>query len=141
MSILTDLIPGGGLIDIAEKVIDHFVPDATEAQKAKDALAAANQSGELQQILGQIEINKEEAKSTNWFVAGWRPFVGWVCGMAFAYATVVEPLASWTAKVVFNYSGAFPILDTTITMQALFGMLGMGWYRSQDKKNGVQGNH
>ena len=35
--------------------------------------------------------------------------------------------------VLFDYTGSFPVIDTTVTMQILFGMLGLGVMRSYDK--------
>ena len=84
--------------------------------------------------MGQIAVNAEEAKSESLFVAGWRPACGWVGAIALAYSSILEPLAEFVAKVAFGYSGQFPTLDTTITMQVLFGILGLGAYRSYDKK-------
>lgn len=81
----------------------------------------------------QTAINLEEAKSENLFVSGWRPFIGWVCGSALAYASIIKPIMDWIAMVV-GYKGGFPVLDTTITMQCLVGLLGLGAYRSFDKK-------
>lgn len=85
-------------------------------------------------MLGQMEVNKVEAQSTKPFVSGWRPFVGWVCGCSLAYAAILQPLISWVA-MVSGYKGSFPILDTTLTMQVLFGMLGLGVMRTVDKSN------
>ena len=87
--------------------------------------------------LAQIEVNKEEAKSANLFVSGWRPFVGWLCGAAFAYAAVLEPLMRFIAAVGFGYVGVFPLIDTSLTMQVLFGILGLGALRTYEKKSGV----
>jgi hypothetical protein len=72
------------------------------------------------------------------FKGYWRPFVGWICGFALAYAAIVDPFLSFIARVVFGYSGDFPALDTTITMQALFAILGLGGYRSFEKIKGVE---
>lgn len=86
--------------------------------------------------LAQIAVNQEEAKSTSLFVAGWRPFTGWICGAALAYVGIVEPVARFVATMA-GYSGTFPVIDTTLTMQVLLGMLGLSGFRSLDKKNGV----
>lgn len=91
----------------------------------------------IQLAQGQINTNIEEAKNANVFVSGWRPWCGWVCGVALAYVAVAEPLARFVAQVGFGFSGAFPVIDTTLTLQVLFGMLGMGTLRSYDKKNGT----
>jgi hypothetical protein len=94
------------------------------------------QDGELAAISGQMEINKVEAGSNSVFVAGWRPFCGWVCGLGLAYVSIVEPILRLTATLV-GYAGEFPVIDTTLTMQVLLGMLGMGGLRTLDKIKGV----
>jgi len=91
--------------------------------------------------LAQIEVNKQDATSLSLFVAGGRPFILWICGIAFAYATILEPLARFVAQVAFGYSGQFPVIDTTITMQVLLGLLGLSGMRSWEKGKNVQGNH
>lgn len=87
---------------------------------------------ELRAMEGQMQINVEEAKSEHLFVAGWRPFVGWVGGASLCYAAILEPLMSWIARLNGS-TVTFPVLDTTITMQVLFGILGLGAFRSFDK--------
>jgi len=87
---------------------------------------------ELKAMEGQMAINLEEAKSEKLFVAGWRPFVGWIGGFALAYASILEPFMSWCARL-YGSTVIFPTLDTTITMQVLFGILGLGAFRSFDK--------
>jgi hypothetical protein len=87
--------------------------------------------------MAQIAVNAEEAKSNSVLVAGWRPAVGWICAAALAYAAILEPVFRFIAAVAFGYKGAFPVIDTMLTMQVLFGMLGFGAMRSFDKKNGV----
>ncbi len=87
--------------------------------------------------LAQIGVNTEEAKSSSLFVAGWRPMCGWVCAFALLYVAILEPIARFAALVLFNYMGSFPLIDTTITMQVLFGMLGIAGMRSFDKAKGT----
>jgi Holin of 3TMs, for gene-transfer release len=134
----------GELFDFAGKVVDKLFPNAADAANAKIELFKLQQTGELAKLAaetdlvkGQLEINKVEAGSESLFVSGGRPFVIWVGGFAFAYATIVEPILRFVAQVGFHYTGAFPAIDTTITLQVLGGLLGLGWLRSQDKKNGT----
>ena len=87
------------LLGIAEKVIDRVIPDKAAAEKAKLEMAVALQSQEFSLALEQIKVNAEEAKSVHWFVAGWRPAIGWTCGFGLAYAAVLEPLARRVAVV------------------------------------------
>ena len=126
------------LLGIFGTVIDRVIPDKAAAEKAKLEMEAALISQEFSLALEQIKVNAEEAKSTNWFVAGWRPAVGWIGALALGYAAILEPVVRFISKVGFGYAGAFPVLDTTITMQILFGILGLGAARTIEKvkKNG-----
>lgn len=128
------------LIPAISTVLDRVLPDPAAAAAAKLEIFKLQQSGELAQITGQLEINKAEAKSTNWFVAGGRPFILWGCGTSFLYATLFEPIMRFVALVVFDYDGAFPVIDTTITLQILLGLLGLGGFRTIEKIRGVEGN-
>ena len=131
------LDPVTAVLDIGGKVIDRLWPDPVQAANARLELFKLQTSGELQLIAGQLEVNKEEAKNTSTFVSGWRPFVGWIGGMGLAYVALVEPVSRFVATVIYNYTGAFPVIDTTITFQILLGMLGLGGMRTFEKYAGV----
>jgi hypothetical protein len=90
--------------------------------------------------LAQAEVNKVEAASTDRFISGWRPFVGWVCGLGLAYAALLEPLMRFAAQVGLSYAGDFPPVDTTITLQLITGMLGLGGLRTFEKAKNAEGN-
>ena len=120
----------GQVADLATTVINKIWPDKSEQEKQE--LAAA-----LTVIQGQLDINKVEAGHQSIFVAGWRPFIGWVCGIALAYAALFEPVMRFIAKVAFSYTGEFPVIDHDITMQVLLGLLGLGAYRSWERVKGV----
>lgn len=128
-----NLNPIAGIIEAVGSVADSLV--TSEEEKAKLALEDRKIEASLQ--VAQIEVNKEEAKSANWFVAGARPLVMWICAFALAYASIIEPIGRFVAKVGFGYAGDFPVIDTDITMQVLFGILGLGAYRSFEKSKGV----
>lgn len=123
--------------NIGGALIKHFFPDPAQQAAAEQKMAELKESGELQKIAGQLAINQEEAKNPRLFVSGWRPWVGWVCGAAFAYAAILEPVARFVSAVWFGYKGAFPVIDTALTMQVLFGILGLGGLRSYEKNKGV----
>ncbi len=77
----------------------------------------------------QSEINKMEAQHRTIFVAGWRPFIGWVCGVALAYNFVLRDMLVW-------YMGAEtapPALQMEHLMTVLIGMLGLGGMRTFEK--------
>lgn len=77
----------------------------------------------------QAEINKMEAQHRTIFVAGWRPFIGWVCGVALAYNFVLRDLIVW----YFGSEGAPPALQMEHLMTVLVGMLGLGGMRTFEK--------
>ena len=129
-----------GLFSAAQSLIERFFPDPEKKAAAQLELLKMQQNGELAQLAAetdlaklQLQVNVEEAKSTNWFVAGWRPGIGWVCGAGLAYAALVEPFARFIAKVGFGYTGEFPVISTDLTLQILMGMLGLGAMRSVEK--------
>ena len=136
-----------GLFSAAQSLIERFFPDPEKKAAAQLELLKMQQNGDLAQLAAetdlaklQIQTNIEEAKSTNWWVAGWRPAIGWVCGAGLAYAALVEPFARFAAKVWFGYTGDFPVIDTDLTMQILMGMLGLGAMRSVEKVKNVEGH-
>ena len=128
--------PITALLSIGNTIIQKIFPDPAQAAQAQLALLKMQQDGELAAISGQMEINKVEAGSSSVFVAGWRPFAGWTCGIGLAYVSIIEPIARLIATLA-GYTGIFPAIDTTLTMQVLLGMLGMGGLRTLDKIKGV----
>src|SRR5437879_2978812 len=103
-------------------ILGMFFADKTEEEKAKIAMA-------IQMVQAQTDTNKAEAASSSTFVAGWRPFVGWVCGSGFAVQFVLGPLLEWGSALV-NHPLKFPPLDLGTMMPLLFGMLGLGGMRT-----------
>jgi len=139
-----DITGLGSVFDFATKVIDKIFPNPEQRDQAKLEMFKAQQAGEFKEMeqafelaKAQISVNVEEAKSSSMFVAGGRPFILWICGIALMYVSLIEPIARFVASVMFKYTGAFPVIDTTITMQVLFGILGLGAFRSFDKVKGV----
>ena len=135
-----------GLFSAAQSLIERFFPDPEKKAAAQLELLKMQQSGDLAELAAttdlaklQVQVNLEEAKSTNWFVAGWRPFIGWTCGFGLLYVSIIEPLARFIAQVWFQYTGAFPFIDTNLTMQVLLGMLGLAAARTVEKVNGSEG--
>ena len=123
------------IIDVAARIFDKVIPDKAAAERAKAEFFAAAQQQEFSLMLEQIKVNTAEASSTNWFVAGWRPFVGWICGAGLFYATIMVNLFSWlsTAK-------GWPLppkVDTDTLLYVLGALLGIGGLRTIEKVKGV----
>ncbi len=137
--------PLSAIFELGKTAIDKLWPDPSKRAEELYKLEQLKQQGDLAKLqaevslmLGQIEINKVEAQHPSVFVAGARPAVMWIGAFGLAYAAVIEPIARFMARVVFDYGGEFPALDTTITMQVLFGILGLGAYRTYEKTKEVQ---
>jgi len=135
--------PISAALDIGGKLIDRLWPDPEQRDKAKLELYRMQQDGRLAELTaeselakGQLAINAEEAKHSSLFVSGWRPFVGWVCGSAFALHFFFLPIANW---IVVRTGGTEIVLtlDVTSLMTVLFGMLGLGGLRTFEKLKGV----
>lgn len=130
----------GTLVESVGKVADSLT--TTDEERMQMALEERRLDIEEKKLdqginLAQIDVNKEEAKHASIFVSGWRPFIGWGCGFAFLYIGIIEPIARFTAKVQFGYAGEFPEIDPTITMQVLFGLLGLAGMRTYEKSKNV----
>ena len=137
--------PLSALFELGKTAIEKIWPDPSKRAEELFKLEQLKQTGDLAKLqaevslmLGQIEINKVEAQHPSVFVAGARPAVMWIGAFGLAYAAIIEPIARFVARVVCDYSGEFPVLDTTITMQVLFGILGLGAYRTFEKTKEVQ---
>ena len=136
----------GPILEIGKGIINRLFPDPAAAAAAQLELLKMQQNGDLAQLAADTDLAKLQIQTNiadaagNWFTAGWRPCIGWVCGAGLAYAALIEPFARFIAKVGFGYVGDFPVIDTNLTMQILMGMLGLGAMRSIEKIKGAEGN-
>lgn len=137
--------PLSALFELGKTAVEKIWPDPSKRAEELFKLEKLKQDGNLAELsaqvnlmLGQIKVNEVQASHPSIFVAGARPAVMWIGAFGLAYAAIIEPLARFVAAVCFGYDGAFPVLDTTITMQVLFGILGLGAYRTFEKTKEVQ---
>lgn len=118
-------------------LLDKVVPDADARASLAHDIATLTQRHAHEIALAQIDVNKAEAASASTFRGGWRPFIGWTCGVAFAYHFVAQP----TLIFVFAYAGHpapdLPAFDMSALMTVLGGMLGLGGLRTFEKFKGV----
>lgn len=131
-------------LDLGGKLIDRLIPDKTANDAAKAKLIEMQVAGDLSQLTGQLEINKVEAASNSRFVAGWRPWIGWICGAAMGYAFIGQPFLVTIILVVQCIARhtpftkeMLPIIDMSQMWPVLLALLGMGALRSFDKAKGV----
>jgi len=125
-------------IDLVNTIVSRIWPDKTEEEKAKLAQALQLAQMAASAVSDQVAVNKAEAASGSVFVAGWRPFLGWVCGGAFAYMLLARPILPWIVTVFGSHPvPPLPAVDLTDVIMILGGMLGIGTMRTVEKINGV----
>lgn len=142
-STVVNLLSGGllqgisGLINtIRGKSPEDAAKLAELAQKYQDDILASEQA----RLQMQADVNKVEAASPNMFVAGWRPFIGWVCGIGLLVQFLVNPIVTWACALA-RRPVVFPELDLSTLVTLLFGMLGLGAMRTYEKVNGASNGH
>lgn len=136
------------MMDINLGDIGNVLTAAREAitgKKIADPIELAKIDLQLQQLdnaltNGQLLINQEEAKSSSLFVAGWRPFIGWVCGTALAFQFLVTPILMWICLILNVVIPVPPVLDLGSLMTILGGLLGLGTLRTFEKVKKVERN-
>ena len=131
MSLLTTLI------EPATKLLDKVIED--KDQKAKLAHELATMADKLahEQQLAQMAINKEEASSGSLFKGGWRPCIGWICGIAFGYHFVLQPVIVFIVVLIGMDIPELPSFDMGTLLTVLGGMLGIGGLRTYEKQKGL----
>ena len=130
------LDPITAALDIGGKLLDKFFPNPAERAQAELELSRLRQTGELAQMVNetslskyQTDVNIAEAQSANMFIAGWRPFIGWICGCGLGYQFLIYPiLIAAVPKIV--------PLDVGTLITLLGGMLGLGGLRTMEKLQG-----
>ena len=139
-----DITGLGSVFDFLSKGIDKLFPDKDAADKVKFEMMKLQQEGafkelelEFQARANQTKINEVEAASSNMFVSGWRPGIGWVCVAAYAFNYLVLPMANWGAQFWVANAPTIVALDTSELTTLLFGMLGIGGLRTFEKIKGA----
>lgn len=133
MSTLITLLPA------ISQLLDKLIPDPAARERAKLELLRTEREQDIEELrlalaadASQNDINKIEAASPDRFVSGWRPFIGWVCGVAFAYHFVVQPILAF-GLANSGQAVVLPNFDMNALFTVLMGMLGLGGLRTIEK--------
>jgi hypothetical protein len=118
-------------------LLDKFIPDADERNRLAHEIATMSERHAHELAKGQIEINKVSAAHKSMFVAGWRPFVGWTCGVALAWHFVGQPLAVFVIAIAGVETPPLPVFEMESLLTVLLGMLGLGGLRTFEKTKNV----
>ena len=121
------------LIGPVTSIIDKIVPDKDQAAKLAHEIATMSEKMANEQMLAQIEVNKAEAASGSLFKGGWRPAIGWICGLALFWSFILQPFLVFFLLVFGVDLPPLPEVGTADLMPILLGMLGLGGLRSYEK--------
>ena len=125
------------LIGPATNLLDKFIEDKDQKAKLAHELATMADKMAHEQNLAQIAVNKEEAASGTIFKGGWRPCIGWICGIAFGYHFVLQPVIIFVVALVGIEIPELPEFDMGTLLTVLGGMLGIGSLRTYEKQKGL----
>ena len=125
------------LIGPVTGLLDKFIEDKDQKNKLAHELATMADQHAQQALLAQLEINKAEAASGSVFKGGWRPAVGWVCAIAFAYHFILKDLIIFGATFAGVDLPEMPEFDMGTLLTVLGGMLGIGSRRTYEKQKGL----
>jgi len=126
----------GPIISVVSSVLDKVIPDNNAKEKAKADIEKALIDNAAQINLAQAETNKIEANHRSVFIAGWRPFLGWVCGIGFAWIFVLNPILQW-GLALYGINSVLPQLQTDVLMELTIALLGLAGLRSWEKAKGI----
>ena len=120
------------LIGPVTGLLDKFIEDKDQKNKLAHEIATMADKHSHEIAKAQIEVNKEEAKSRSWWIAGWRPACGWICTLAMGYHFIIQPFLIFFLAL-FGMKMDLPSFDMDTLMTVLLGMLGLGGLRSFEK--------
>ena len=125
------------VLPVVTDIVSRFLPEDKEKRAVAEREIKAQLTTHLAQIdLAQLGINKVEAAHRSIFVAGWRPFIGWTCGVALCYSYVLQPITIFV-MIQMGHVVPLPEMDLSAMMPVLMGMLGLGGLRTFEKFKGV----
>jgi hypothetical protein len=124
------------ILPLIGTVLDRVIPDKNGAQKAKQEIEAELIKNATQLNLAQAETNKIEASHRSVWVAGWRPCLGWVAALGFAWVFLLQPLILW-GLAMSGTDVPLPDFQTDALLELTFAMLGLAGLRTYEKQKGL----
>ena len=125
------------LIQPVSNLLDKAIPDQDLKRKLSHEIATMSEKHAQSLALAQIEVNAAEAASGSLFKGGWRPCIGWICGIAFGYHFVLQPVIIFVVALIGMEIPELPKFDMNTLLTVLGGMLGIGGLRTYEKQKGL----
>ena len=117
-------------------LLSEFIEDKDQKARLAHEIATLAQKEAHKNAALQLEVNKTEAAHKSLFVAGWRPFIGWTCGLGMFGNFITIPFANFVLALL-SYEIVIPLVPLETMMPVLMGMLGLGAMRSYEKTKQV----
>lgn len=124
------------LIGPVTGLLDKFIEDKDQKAALAHEIATMSQKYAQEIAKGQMAINQVEAASSSLMVSGWRPFIGWTCGLGMFGNFITIPFSNF-ALALLGIDIVIPLVPLETMMPVLMGMLGLGAMRTYEKKNNV----
>ena len=125
------------LVGPVSNILDKFIEDKDQKAKLAHEIATMAERHAQEQLLAQLEVNKAEAAHRSMWVAGWRPMIGWTCGVALSWHFVFAPCVVFLLALLGVVVPELPAFDMDSLMTVLLGMLGLGGLRTFEKSKGL----
>tara|TARA_B100000530_G_scaffold212297_1_gene136052 strand:+ start:88 stop:525 length:438 start_codon:yes stop_codon:yes gene_type:complete len=125
------------LIEPVSNLLDKAIPDQDLKRKLSHEIATMSEKHAQELALAQIKVNAAEAASGSLFKGGWRPCIGWICGIAFGYHFVLQPVIIFVVALIGIEIPELPKFDMNTLLTVLAGMLGIGGLRTYEKQKGL----
>ena len=122
------------LIEPVSNLLDKAIPDQDLKRKLSHEIATMSEKHAQELALAQIKVNAAEAASGSLFKGGWRPCIGWICGIAFGYHFVLQPVIIFVVALIGIEIPELPEFDMGTLLTVLGGMLGIGGLRTYEKQ-------
>jgi hypothetical protein len=123
------------IFPLIDKIVAR-IPDPAARERASLDMQAELLKAAVAESQSQTEVNKVEAGHQSLFVAGWRPFIGWMGGVSLGYAFFLHPILSWFLAIC-GVITPLPEPNTETMMALVTAMLGVTAARSFDKWKGT----
>ena len=124
------------LIGPVTGLLDKFIEDKDQKNALAHEIATMSQKYAQEIAQGQMAINEVEAAHKSLFVSGWRPFIGWTCGLGMFGNFITIPFSNFVLALL-ELNIVIPLVPLETMMPVLMGMLGLGAMRTYEKKSGV----
>ena len=124
------------LVGPVSGLVSEFIEDKDQANKLAHEIATLAEKQHHAEVMAQVEVNKQEAAHKSLFVAGWRPAIGWICGLGMLSNFIIVPMTNFVLALLES-PVVVPLIELETMMPVLLGMLGLGGMRSYEKAKGV----